>query len=158
MNCEICGAEVSETYEVEIEGTTMFACKICAKGKHMTGRTESIVRDDRRKKEPVQVKKVEEGGKELVDDYGERIRKAREQLGLPMKVLAERINETETLLSRVENQKTLPNDSLVRRIERELGIKLMVKQEVEKVNQVHDRTDKITLWDFAKKKESEKED
>ena len=44
MNCEICGAETRQTYKVALEGTTMFVCKVCAKGKHATGRTESIDR------------------------------------------------------------------------------------------------------------------
>ena len=43
---------------------------------------------------------------------------------LPMKVLAEMINEKETLLSRVEQQHTLPTLKLAKKLEKALNIKL----------------------------------
>ena len=47
-------------------------------------------------------------------------------MGLPLDVLAERINEKWSFLERVEHEKTLPDDKLCRKLEKELGIKLMV--------------------------------
>jgi len=62
---------------------------------------------------------------ELVDDYGERIRKAREKIGIPLPVLAERIAEKESSLEHVETEKTHPSESLCRKLEKELGITLL---------------------------------
>ena len=45
--------------------------------------------------------------------------------GLPIAVLAERINEKVSFLERVVNQKTLPGEHLARKLEHELGIKLL---------------------------------
>lgn len=163
MNCEICGAEVNDTYEVELEGATMFACRTCARGKHLTGRAEHSGKEAGKRKSSssvaaVRSEKAEEAAEELVDDYGMRVRKAREGMGLPIKVLAEKISETEGMLQRVENQKTQPNDTLARKLEKELGIRLFSKPEAKTENAIRSSSEKVTLLDFlAGKKGGEKE-
>ena len=85
------------------------------------------------------------------------IRKKREELGLPLKVLAERISEKESTMKRVEEQKTLPPPELLKRIEKELGMKLM-----HKVEQIRShgtgKGNEITLGEAAFKKEEQKRD
>ena len=62
---------------------------------------------------------------EMVDGFGSIIAWARKKLGLPLEVLAERINEKHSFLDRVEHEKTLPDEKLAHKLERELGIKLL---------------------------------
>lgn len=61
---------------------------------------------------------------EIAEDYGSRVRIAREQMKIPVRVLAEMLNEKEGLIKRVEQQKTLPPEALRKKLEKALGIRL----------------------------------
>ncbi|MGC9037266.1 MAG: multiprotein bridging factor aMBF1 [Candidatus Micrarchaeia archaeon] len=153
MECEICGAEVETLYEIEIEGTTMLVCSVCARGKHLTGKVvKSKEEADTENKAKPGARPKEKEELEIIDNYGEVIRKAREKLGLPLKVLAEKISEKESTLERVENQKTLPNDKLVSKLEKELGIKLTRPVEQGARVSVTKPSEPLSLWDAAEKK------
>ncbi len=150
MECEICGEETDMVYVVEVEGAVMNVCAECAKGKKVVQKIDLSKKEN---KEIKQVKKEEE--KEIVDNYGSLIRKAREKLGLPLNVLAERINEKESTLLRIEEEKTLPTDKIIKKLEKELGIKLT--EEPKEQSNVNIKPDEpITLWDAAEKKEAKK--
>ncbi len=152
MECEICGAEVDTLYEIEIEGTTMLVCGVCAKGKHLTGKVIKAKEEETENKAVVAARLKEKEETEIIDNYGEVIRKAREKLGLPLKVLAEKISEKESTLERVENQKTLPNNKLVSKLEKELGIKLTRPAEQGARASGTRPSEPLSLWDAAEKK------
>lgn len=145
--CELCGEPMQSVYGVNIDGVELRVCVSCAKGKRVIYKEEER-RKGRAKAHPkaVSPKKKET---ELVDDYGSRVRKAREAMKLPTKVLAELINEKESLLIRVEAQRTLPDPRLTRKLEKALGIKL--EQEAEEVSHLRDgsRKEDATLGEFA---------
>lgn len=61
---------------------------------------------------------------ELVEDFGKRIREARQRKGLTQEELARKLNERQSVLSKVEAGTQRPNDDLARKLERELGIAL----------------------------------
>jgi len=151
MECEICGKETNIIYVVEVEGAVMNVCVECSKGKKV------IEKIDLSKQEKKVAKAVKEKEKEseVIEHYGEAIRKAREKLGLPLNVLAERINEKASTLLRIEEEKTLPTDKVIKKLEKELGIKLLEEKKEEPT--VHLKPDEpITLWDAAEKKEAKK--
>ncbi|MGC8547607.1 MAG: multiprotein bridging factor aMBF1 [Candidatus Micrarchaeia archaeon] len=153
MECEICGAETDTLYEIEIEGATMLVCSVCAKGKQLTGR---IVHEGKaaegEKSTYAPAKPSEPTEEELVDNYGAVIKSARESLGLPIKVLAEKISEKASTLLRVEEQKTLPSDKLVKKLEKELGIKLTRPVPASSASSLS-KPQPLSLWDVASKKE-----
>jgi uncharacterized protein (TIGR00270 family) len=62
---------------------------------------------------------------EVVEGFGALIAAARKKMGLPIEVLAERINEKHSFLERVEHEKTLPDEKVAHKLEKELGIKLL---------------------------------
>jgi putative transcription factor len=62
---------------------------------------------------------------EIVDNYNILIRKAREQSGLKMEVVAERISEKTSYLESIEHGKLIPTIQVARKLEKELGIKLV---------------------------------
>ena len=64
---------------------------------------------------------------EVVDGYGALIQSARKKLGLPIEVLAEKINEKLSFLERIEHQKTLPDEKIARKLEKELGIVILLE-------------------------------
>lgn len=66
---------------------------------------------------------------ELVEDYGGRVRNARTRKGLSVEDLAKRLMEKQSVIAKVEANDYHPPDSLVRKLERELDVKLMEKPE-----------------------------
>lgn len=142
--CEVCGKATDELYLAKIEEATMWVCVSCSKGKQI------IQSMNTRKESPKQIA-IKKGKEEveIVEDYGEQIRKAREELGLPTKVLAERISEKESEIVRVEKQKTLPSESLRKKLEKELGIKLTARREEEVGREAPSKSEPITLGDAA---------
>ncbi|MCS7143330.1 MAG: multiprotein-bridging factor 1 family protein [Aigarchaeota archaeon] len=62
---------------------------------------------------------------DIVDEYGSRIREARERLGLTREELASRIQEKASYVKKIENGEAKPSVSLARKIERVLKIKLL---------------------------------
>ncbi|MEM4554954.1 MAG: multiprotein-bridging factor 1 family protein [Candidatus Anstonellaceae archaeon] len=117
MECEICGEGQAE-YLILLEGAKLKVCKECStSGKILQGPAP---------KPSLQAKQLmlkEE--LEVVEGYGKLIAEARRHLGLPIEVLAERLNEKASFLERIENEKTLPDEKLCRKLEKELGIKLL---------------------------------
>jgi putative transcription factor len=61
---------------------------------------------------------------EVVQDYDERIRSARESRGLSQEELAKQLNEKASLIRKLERGDVLPSDSVQRKLEKELDISL----------------------------------
>ena len=61
---------------------------------------------------------------EVVQDYDERIRTAREADDLTQEELANQLNEKASLIRKLERGEVLPSDSMQRKLERALGIDL----------------------------------
>lgn len=70
---------------------------------------------------------------ELVHDFHNRIREAREKLGLSHEDLGKKINEKVSLLRKIETGKMTPDNNLAVRLEHALKIKLIVPTAEEKV-------------------------
>ena len=151
--CEICGRSTDDLYEIKVEAALMLVCEKCSRGKsvlHQFGReTKQAIPSY---SAPPGKGSGREGEDEIVENYGEVVRNAREALGLPVKVLAEKINETESSLSRIERQKAPPSEKVMRKLEKELGIKLTAKSETQKSVPLPRRDEPLSLWDVAKKK------
>lgn len=148
-DCEICGRHVNSLYVIDVEGAELSVCERCSRGKIVTdtiGEGRKEVKARKRADEPVE--------DELIERYGEAIRKAREALGLPLNVLAEKINEKESTMLRVEKERMQPSMKLIAKLEKELGIKLTRKAEI--ANETHvPRSVPITLGEAAFRKEDE---
>jgi putative transcription factor len=137
MVCELCGKNVTFCKKVTIEGVLLDCCAECAKfGMEskkavekepapkpiITQRLE--IREKRGRPKDVLTGVEKE---ELVDDFGSRIRDARSKKGLSQKDLAMKINEKLTVLSKIEVGQMRPDDRMVGKLEKELGIKLREK-------------------------------
>ncbi len=121
-DCEICGRKTDTLYIIDVEGAELTSCAKCSMGKNII---DTIGEDDSRgraKPKALSASAVPE--EEIVEGFGDRIRSAREKLGLPLSVLAERINEKESTLNRVEHGRMLPPAALTKKLEKQLGIKL----------------------------------
>ncbi|MEM0087042.1 MAG: multiprotein bridging factor aMBF1 [Candidatus Micrarchaeaceae archaeon] len=149
-SCEICGTETDEIYVIEIEGAEMRVCGECAKGqKIISAPTKSAPKQQHASAKAA----TAETPKELIEHYGEALRKARNEMGIPLNVLAERISEKESTLLRVEEEKMLPSVELTKKLEKELGIKLTAESEQGNEHVSGWRSQPVTLGDAAIRKE-----
>lgn len=136
--CEMCGRE-GPTQRVMVEGAPMMVCSNCSRfGKPIeTPKRERTSyskkgpampppqqQRTRRPKTPYAPRKKAE--KILIEDYGQVIQNAREALGYDRREFAQQIKETESLLSRIEKQKLIPSDRVVKKLEKYLEIELYV--------------------------------
>lgn len=132
MLCELCGVEVPKTRKVIVEGTTLSVCSGCA-------RFGTTVRADRSKvisplarrlesRKRFTLKDVYEKDVDiLVSDYSSRIREARTRMGLSQKELGKKLNEKWSVINKLETGDMRPDDKLVTKLERTLGIRLREK-------------------------------
>jgi len=138
MICELCGKDVTFTKKVTIEGVELEVCSICAKfgieAKKPAKKEEPAARPIITQRLEVRERRgkprdIYESGmrEELVEDYAAHIRNARSQKGMTLKDLAMKLNEKLKVLSKVEAGDMRPDDKLVAKLEKELGIKLKEK-------------------------------
>lgn len=122
--CTLCGKNVNALNRVELEGTIVEVCDSCVK----FGRAvETKLYKPMAKK--LQLTKLAgfDNDMELAADYGTRVKKAREARILTCAEFARAINERESVIKRVEGQSIAPDDTLARKIERFLEIRLKEK-------------------------------
>jgi len=161
MICELCGKDVTFCKKVTIEGVQLEVCTECSK--FGIEAKKDTKKDEEESPKPIIAQRLEFREKrsrprdiyssgereELAENYGARMREARERKGLSLKDLGTRINERVTVLSKVEAGSMRPEDKLVAKIEKELGIKMKEKvAEVVAAKQTGSRT--LTLADLIK--------
>jgi putative transcription factor len=127
-DCELCGNPTSTVFVVNVEDVELRVCPKCAKGKRVVYKEEPK-RAIAKKGLITKPKKLRPEEAEIVEDYGTIVRKARESMRLPIKVLGEMINEKQSLLLRVEQQRTKPSMVLAKKLEKALNIKLEQENE-----------------------------
>lgn len=137
MICELCGAGAPRTKNVAIEGTVLAVCPTCVRfGDEVmtpTVRRSAMppaiadrLEARRRRLTPRDVY-AQAGEEELADDFALRIRRARETRGWKQADLGAKINERVSVIAKLESGSMTPGDSLIRKLERELGIRLKEK-------------------------------
>jgi putative transcription factor len=105
---------------------------------------------------PIQIKKRVitarvDTSNEIVADYAEVIRQAREKMGLSHEELGKKISERESLLKKIEMGKMEPNELLASKLEHTLKIKLVVPVVVdEKIQVPKTASHEFTLGDAVK--------
>jgi len=95
-----------------------------------------------------------QGGElELMEDFSQMIRQARESRGWKQADLGAKINERASVIAKLESGAITPGDDLVRKLERQLGIKL--KERVQPIAVKKQAAGAgLTLGDLMKGKES----
>ncbi|MEM4348217.1 MAG: multiprotein-bridging factor 1 family protein [Candidatus Anstonellaceae archaeon] len=140
MECEICGEGKAE-YLILLEGAKLKVCRECStSGKILQGPPP---KPSLQAKQPVLKEELE-----IVEGYGKLISQARRRLGLPIEVLAERLNEKASFLERIEHEKTLPDERLCRKLEKELGITLLSSTTETSTASVSNPNTSLTLGDI----------
>ncbi|MFB6158162.1 MAG: multiprotein bridging factor aMBF1 [Candidatus Nanohalobium sp.] len=140
--CQLCGEEVESTTKAKIEGAVMQVCDSCAE------MGEKIDTKSRKKKK--RKKRRNNKSKTLANDYGSRVRNAREDRELSIKELADSLNEKTSVIKKVEREELKPDKSLAGKLSKELDITLYVNPEVTNYDDTSDSDSrKATLGDVA---------
>jgi putative transcription factor len=164
LRCEVCGRKIREApTRVVIEGAKLTVCTECSKhGKVAweepakptpTIPKQGIPSQTMPNRAPIQIKKKiitarVDTSQEVIADYAEVIREAREKLGISTEDLGKKINEKESVLKKIETGKMAPNDQLISKLEHTLKIKLLVPVAEEKVSLPKSHNQEMTLGDL----------
>jgi len=157
MQCEICGAEIrGKSICITIDSSELQVCQKCAPyGKPVDKRTpvsrkvSPVVRAvtrtaNRPKKDFFDILKDE-----LLDNYDQIIRDAREAKGWSQEDLAENIKEKASLIKKIERSEIVPEDPVRKKLEHALNIKLTERVEGSEQEVSHLKKD-TTLGDIVK--------
>jgi putative transcription factor len=124
--CEVCGAEIKGAAQYVVIGDSKLrVCKACA-------HYGTVVVEDKNVR-PGRVAQAKANSRlyeqmnhdlevEVEEDYGRKLKEAREKAGLKQAELAKRINEKQSLLRKIENEEIVPSDEIIRKIERVLNL------------------------------------
>ncbi len=178
MRCEVCGRKIhNDPIRAVIEGAKLTVCVECSKhGKivydepaapkspllTVASASGKPTRPPQMMQKKRQLIAKVEITQELVDGYANKIRAAREKLGLSHEDLGLKISERASVLKHVELGKMEPNNLLVSKLERILKIKLLVPIEVEEKSgdspKAVAKDQEMTLGDLIEFKDSDSEE
>ncbi len=184
VQCEMCGAETSSPRAAKIEGAELEVCGDCADfgteigGSDDGGKTTtkystsgssqsstSASSGSRTTATSSAGSSQSRGGNrgddmfkdidQVVSDYDERIRDARESAGLSQAELADQLNEKASFIRKLERGESLPNDTLQRKLERALDISLTSGSEGDEDTEWSSdaATSGVTLGDVVERKD-----
>ena len=169
MICEMCGKKSEWVKTVFIEGTELKVCKECSKfGDGPTGASSSkkgsaigapvsrAVVNERleareRRMRTRDVYKDMDTSEDLIPDYASVIKDARRDRNLKQEELAAKINEKATLIAKIENGDMVPSDALIKKLEKELGIKLTEKISSVSSSSSNSGSRNLTLGDLIRR-------
>jgi len=178
--CELCGAETGPSFKTGyVQGVEMILCESCYK-KHAKSGSDTSSKGSKSsktgKKSKSKSKKYSKSSKsksrsktkskgssrkrgiteeDIVMNYGEKVRKAREKKGLTQKDVGKKINEKASVIHRIESEHMEPSISLAKKLGKELGIKLVGKESMDYKKENKDSEgDDVTLGDVADIKKS----
>jgi len=149
MNCEICGSE-GVLFKTLIEGSELKVCRECSKYGKVISPVETETEKKQRKEYRVTTFPEKELVQVIVQDYPEKIRKKREELGLKQEEFAKKINEKESMIHKIETGQFEPGIMLARKIEKFLRISLVEQYEEEHKTPEKSKTTTFTIGDLIK--------
>lgn len=149
MLCEVCGQKIiGKARKVIIEGANLIVCQNCSKfgdslkipttqpQKPKTPKITGTKKIRAVKKPRIKFSSAKDlisPSYELVDDYMDKIRKARQEKGLSHEELANKINERVSIIKKVETGKMRPSQILAKKLEKELQINIHAPLDSESV-------------------------
>jgi|GEM_PF-3369578 len=153
MQCDICGRQV-RAYLTNMEGATLYVCDECNPSKEgrvkrefkdfrkfdkkpvdksQTSLPRLIDRLNQKQKffnkrpktfAPRRYSGFQADDYDLIDNYGEVLRKAREEKGIKLEDFAKQIKEQASFLLKIEQGKLKPNDRIILKVHDVLNINL----------------------------------
>jgi len=161
MRCEVCGREIlGPPQRRVIEGAKLTVCSKCAqfgKSEWAPGRPAPVNTPRRAQAFPPpnprprirnDVESVEQ--LELSEDYGAKIRKARQKLGLSEKDLAKKMQEKESVIKNLEKQELTPDNKIITKIRKYLNVDIVEHIDASKAKILAKPTGAKTIGDMLR--------
>ncbi|HDJ83577.1 MAG TPA: TIGR00270 family protein [Desulfurococcaceae archaeon] len=141
--CEMCGRPIQrrQAVKISLEGAVLLVCPSCAnrvRSRRQQEVSPSSLKPSAKKPSPTVTRPTIQRAKrkpalspklletyEVVPDFAERIRRARNRLGWSTKILAEKVGEPESVIKRIEDGRLTPTIDMALRLEKVLRIKLL---------------------------------
>ena len=157
-SCDMCGKS-TELVNARVEGAEMSLCAGCSK----FGVILNMPRSGRRANSnntfsqksyspPPQRSEIIQT---IVSDYAEKIRKAREKLGINQEAFAKKLSEKQSIMQKIEAGQFKPSITTARKLEKLLKINLVEQIEDGKIPLGDERkrsSEGMTIADFIKKR------
>jgi len=146
--CDMCGKETS-LIRASIEGTELNVCSNCSKHGQVLGKVRT----------PVVLKtkrvfiKPEQPEENIVSNFPDLLRNARNKQNLKREDFAKLLNEKDSLVQKWEQGVLVPRLEIAKKLERILGLKLIEKPKEtddEKPKLEQPKSEEPTLGDFVK--------
>jgi putative transcription factor len=155
----MCGTSKGPFYNAKLEGSNMRVCEKCksyakeawlikeAADSKMSSKQEAkmLATAEKQSQERGEIIQI------IVPNYGERIKNAREKLGLKQEVLAKQLAEKESVLHTWESGRRTPSIDMARKLEKALHITLVVEHEEKKPSLSTKSSGPLTIADLLKK-------
>ena len=126
-SCQLCGKDSDNLKKTKIEGAVLRVCNSCSDmGDVMEQKKEKKKQKKRKKTTSRRPRETEV----LANDYGSRVKEAREDRELSIKELADDMNEKASLIRKVEREDLKPEKALAKKLSKKLGITLYVNPQV----------------------------
>lgn len=130
MRCEVCGREIrGQPLRRVIEGGRLTVCPQCARFGDEEWTPTPPKPPQRGRGSTGDLSRLET--LTLVEDYGRRIREARERMNMTIEELARRIGEKESVIKNLEREELVPSEALIQKLRRALKVELLVPEETE---------------------------
>ena len=152
MLCEMCN-KTEASAKALVEGAELALCRNCSRFGKIIGEIQRapVKRKETAKPAATAFKAKPEIVETIVSDYADRIRRARERLGLMQKEFALKITEKESVVHKLETGELEPSVDLARKLERILKIKLVeALEESESINDAETKGSQRTIGDIWK--------
>lgn len=145
----MCGKDADSLKKVKIEGAVLKVCDSCSE----MGEEVKTSSRKKRKKSSGSSSNKKGSSEVLVNNYGEKVKSAREDETLSIKELSDELNEKESLLKKIEQQELKPDKPLANKLSKRFNITLYTNPEVSDYSQEKGDTRKATMGDVAEIKE-----
>jgi putative transcription factor len=145
-NCDMCGKE-EQLFRTSIEGSFIEVCRACTS----FGKVVSSQHHAQTQIKPTPLpQELEEPAETLVADFGQRIKQAREKLGLEQKDFAQKVSEKMSMIHKMETGAFKPSISLAHKLEKMLHIQLIETAAIESAQTPKAHSDQVTIGDLIK--------
>ncbi len=149
VNCELCGKNSSNTDAI-VEGIMLKVCQTCAEYGQVVKVDKPEIKEESRTPQSV----TEEP--EIINNYSEQIKEAREKLNLKQSELAQQLGEKESVIHKLESNKLEPSENLMKKLKQFLNLNLVSEQKPLKPKEFSLTNKKLTIGDILKMKNDNK--
>jgi putative transcription factor len=159
LSCEVCGQKIiGRPIRVVVEGVTLSVCNKCSQlGEVVSERAKGVIKNTKPQRLPTKAqglpKEILEF--EIIEDYAQKIKNAREKARIKQEELAKKINEKLSVIQKIEAGKIVPDLRLARVLEHFLKIKLIVPKS-EPIVSIDSKIPELTFGDIVKIKNKDR--